>query len=160
MRLEVGKIDKAHGVRGDVVVTLLTDRDERLAPGAELFHDGGSYTVVSSRPHQHRYIVTFAEINGREQADEARGTMLSADPIDDPDVLWIHDLIDSPVVDVDGQPLGTVVTVEQNPASDLLVLDDDSLIPLTFLVEQQQDGTLVVDPPEGLFDPIHASGDN
>lgn len=160
MRLEVGKIDKAHGVRGDVVVTLLTDRDERVAAGAELFHDGGSYTVVSSRPHQHRYIVVFEEINGREQADEARGTMLYGEPIDDPDVLWVHELINSPVVDVDGESLGTVVTVEENPASDLLVLDDDSLIPLTFLVEQRDDGTLVVDPPQGLFDPINASGDN
>lgn len=160
MRLEVGKIDKAHGVQGDVVVTLLTDRTERLDAGAVLFRsDGVEFTVVKARPHQHRFIVEFKQIRGREQADEARGTMLFADPIDDPDVLWMHDLIGAAVVDVDGNQLGMVESVEENPASDILVLEDDKLIPLTFLVEQQPDKTLIVDLPDGLFDPINAAAD-
>ena len=54
VRLEVGKIDKAHGVLGDVVVTLLSDRTERLDVGAVLFRDDGfNFTVKKSRPHQH-----------------------------------------------------------------------------------------------------------
>lgn len=65
--------------------------------------------------------------------------------------MWIHDLINAAVIDIDGSPLGRVVAVEENPASDLLVLDNDSLVPLTFLVERR-DGVLVVDPPDGLFD--------
>ena len=158
MRLEVGKIDKAHGVQGDVVVTLLSDRTERLDVGAVLFRDDGfEFTVKKSRPHQHRFIVEFAEIRGREAADAARGTMLFGDPIEDPDTLWVHELIGAAVVDVDGNSLGMTVSVLENPASDLLVLEDDSLIPLTFLVERLEDGTLVVDPPEGLFDPIDAA---
>ena len=153
MRLEVGKIDKAHGVHGDVVVTLLSDRTERLDVGSVLFRDDGfELTVTKSRPHQHRFIVEFAEIRGREAADEFRGTMLFGDPIEDPDVIWIHDIIDSPVVDTAGVALGTCVSVLENPASDLIVLEDDALIPLTFFVEQRADGTIVVDPPEGLFD--------
>ena len=153
MRLEVGKIDKAHGVHGDVVVTLVSDRTERLDPGSVLFRDDGmEFTVKKSRPHQHRFIVEFEQIKGREQADEFRGTMLFGDPIDDPDVLWVHDLIGSPVVDVDGEPLGQVETVLENPVSDLLELDNEGLIPLTFFVEQRPDGTIVVDPPAGLFD--------
>ena len=160
MRLEVGKIDKAHGVQGDVVVTLLSDRTERLDVGAVLFRDDGfEFTVKKSQPHQHRFIVEFAEIGGREAADAARGTMLFGDPIDDPDTLWVHELIGAAVVDVDGNSLGMTVSVLENPASDLLVLEDDSLIPLTFLVERLEDGTLVVDPPEGLFDPIDAAGE-
>jgi 16S rRNA processing protein RimM len=160
MRLEVGNIDKAHGVQGDVVVTLLSDRTERLDVGAVLFRDDGfRFTVKKSRPHQHRFIVEFAEIRGREAADAARGTMLFGDPIEDPDTLWVHELIGAPVVDADGNRLGTTVSVLENPASDLLVLEDDSLIPLTFLVERLEDGTLVVDPPEGLFDPIDPAGE-
>jgi len=155
MRLEVGKIDKAHGVHGDVVVTLLSDRTERLDAGAVLFRDDGSQlTVIKSRPHQHRYIVEFGEITGREAADDDRGTILFGDPIIDPEVIWIHDLIDSPVVDVDGNELGTCVSVLENPASDIIVLDNEGLIPLTFYVEQRDDDTIVVDPPDGLFDPI------
>jgi len=160
MRLEVGKIDKAHGVHGDVVVTLLSDRTERLDAGSVLFRDDGmELTVAKSRPHQHRYIVQFDQIRGRDQADEFRGTLLFGDPIDDPDVIWIHDLIGSAVEDTDGALLGTVESVLANPASDLLVLEDESLIPLTFYVEQRGDGTVVVDPPDGLFDPIDADGD-
>lgn len=160
MRLEVGKIDKAHGVHGDVVVTLLSDRTERLDGGAVLFRDDGfQLTVKKSRPHQHRFIVEFAEIRGREAADAARGTMLFGDPIEDPDTLWVHELIGAPVVDVEGNSLGTTVSVLENPASDLLVLEDDSLIPLTFFVERLEDGTLIVDPPEGLFDPVDAGGE-
>lgn len=157
MRLEVGKIDKAHGVRGDVVVTLLSDRTERLDPGSVLYGaDGATYTVRGSRPHQHRFIVDFAELGGREAADAARATVLFGDPLDDPDTVWVHDLIDSPVVDTDGTPLGAVSAVLENPASDLLELDDDRLVPMTFFVEQRADGTIVVDPPAGLFDPVDA----
>ena len=160
MRLEVGKIDKAHGVHGDVVVTLLSDRTERLEPGAVLFRDDGAvFTVKKSRPHQHRFIVDFAEIRGREAADAVRGTVLFGDPIDDPDTLWVHDLIDARVVDLAGTELGTVESVLENPASDLLVLDEDRFVPLTFFVEQHDDGTIVVDPPEGLFDPVDERDD-
>ena len=47
MRLEVGKIDKPHGVHGDVVVTLLSDRTERLDVGAVLFRDDGFQFTVN-----------------------------------------------------------------------------------------------------------------
>ncbi|MEM7095832.1 MAG: ribosome maturation factor RimM [Actinomycetota bacterium] len=151
MRLEVGRIDKPHGVHGDVLVTLTSDRVERVAPGAVFEHDGGTFTVQSSRPHQRRFIVNFSELTNREQAQEARGTVLYGEPIDDPDVLWVHDLIDQPVVDLDGRDLGRVGHVEENPASDLLALDSGGLVPLAFFVEQQDDGTIVVDPPVGLF---------
>jgi len=155
VRLEVGKIDKAHGVQGDVIVTLLSDRTERLDVGAVLFRDDGQkFTIKKSRPHQHRFIVEFIEIRGREQADQARGTMLFGDPIEDPDTLWIHDLIDSPVIDTQGNEIGACITILENPASDIIVLEDDLMVPLTFFVEQRDDGTIVVDPPVGLFDPI------
>jgi len=158
MLLEVGRIDKAHGVTGDVVITLLTDRVERVDPGSTFHSDAGEFTVESSRPHQHRFIVHFAEIADRNAADAVRGTVLYAAPIEDPDALWVHDLVGAAVVDQAGVELGTVASVEANPASDLLVLDNDSLVPLTFLVEQRADGVIVVDPPDGLFDPIDASG--
>ena len=144
-------------MHGDVVVTLLTDRTERLDVGSVLFRDDGfEFEVTASRPHQHRFIVRFSQIVGRNEADEFRGTVLFGDPIEDPDVLWVHDLIGAPVVDLDGTALGTVESVLENPASDLLVLEDESLVPLTFFVEQRDDRTIVVDPPPGLFDPIDA----
>ena len=136
-----------------MVVTLLSDRTERLASGSVLFRDDGFELVVTrSRPHQHRFIVAFDQIKGREQADDFRGTLLYGDPIDDPDALWVHELIGSAVVDIEDTALGRVESILENPASDLLVLEDEGLIPLTFFVEQRADGTIVVDPPVGLLD--------
>jgi ribosomal 30S subunit maturation factor RimM len=67
------------------------------------------------------------------------------------DELWVHELIGLAVEDRHGNLLGTVHAVQANPASDLLVLDHDVLVPLTFLVERRAD-RLVVDPPEGLLE--------
>ncbi len=55
------------------------------------------------------------------------------------------------VRDRDGRDLGTVRAVEANPASDLLVLDGERLLPLTFVVEHVG-GVVVADPPAGLWD--------
>jgi len=88
----------------------------------------------------------------RNEAEELRGVELWAEPIDDPDELWVHELVGATVTDPDGEVLGTISAVESNPASDLLILDDDAVVPLTFFVDRLDDGTIVVDPPDGLFD--------
>ncbi|HEX3394703.1 MAG TPA: ribosome maturation factor RimM [Acidimicrobiales bacterium] len=151
--LEVGLVVKPHGVRGDVIVDLFTNRPEtRVAPGAVLVTDRGPLEVVSSRPHQGRWIVVFAGVVGRDGAEALRGTRLSAEPLDEDGALWVHELIGAEVVDVDGGSHGPVLAVEANPASDLLVLSGDRLVPLTFVVERRPDGTVVIDPPDGLFD--------
>jgi len=156
--LEIGRISKAHGLRGDVVVSLLSDRTERLNSGAVLFADGEELTVVSSRPHQHKFLVLFEGYASRERAETLRGKLLTAPPIDDPDTLWVHDLIDVDVFDIDGTLLGHTEAVQDNPASDLLVLEDGGLIPLTFFVELTEAG-IVVDPPDGLLTFMDESDD-
>nr|MDP9021073.1 ribosome maturation factor RimM [Actinomycetota bacterium] len=72
-------------------------------------------------------------------------------PLEDPDALWVHELIGSAVLDLHGTVHGKVVAVEANPASDLLVLDDGRLVPLRFLVGTAT-GRVTVDPPAGLLD--------
>jgi 16S rRNA processing protein RimM len=146
--LEVGRVVKPHGLAGEVIVELTTNRTDRLAAGAVF----GELEITAVRPHQHRWIVSFAGVVGREAAEALRGRVLSAEPIDDPDALWIHELIGAHVVDVNGHALGAVTAVEANPASDLLVLEAGGLIPLTFVVEHGL-GRVVVDIPEGLLDP-------
>ena len=68
--LEVGRIDKPHGVRGDVVVALTTTEKGRVAPGTRLFSGDREFLITASRPHQHRWIVAFEGVFGRE--DELR----------------------------------------------------------------------------------------
>ncbi|MCY3577081.1 MAG: ribosome maturation factor RimM [bacterium] len=149
--LEVGRIDRAHGVRGEVVVTLWTNRPERREAGAVLCAEFGELTVEGARAFQHRWIVQFAEIQDRDAAESLRGQVLKAEPIADPDELWVHELIGMMVCETDGTERGRVESVQANPASDLLVLESGALVPLTFLLEQTGE-RLIVDGPDGLFD--------
>ncbi|MGH9246735.1 MAG: ribosome maturation factor RimM [Acidimicrobiales bacterium] len=149
---EVGRILKPHGLRGEVVVELVTDRTERLAPGSRLETDKGRLTVDSSRPYQGRYIVRFDEVGDRDAADEARGLVLRAEPIDDPDALWVHELLGATVVLPGGESAGVVTTVEASAADDLLVLDTGAVVPVTFVRGWDADRRLVIDPPVGLLD--------
>ena len=148
--LEVGRIGRAHGLRGEVVVSLTTDRVERLAAGSVLDTAKGALEVVASRPYKNGHIVQFGGVGDRDSAEALCGTMLLAEPLDDPDALWVHELIGSTVALVSGEEVGVVVAVEANPASDLLVLDTGDLVPLTFAV-LRADSTIVIDPPRGLL---------
>jgi 16S rRNA processing protein RimM len=144
---------KPHGLKGDVIVSLTTNRDERVDPGTVLTAaDGREFRIVRSSAHQGRFIVTFEGVNGIDAADALRGTELYAPPLEDPDALWIHDLIGAAVVDTEGAGLGTVVSVEANPASDLLVLGSGGLIPLRFVVASVPGESVTVDVPDGLLD--------
>lgn len=151
-RLEVGRIGRAHGLRGEVAVTLSSDRVERLAPGSVLITDARPLVVTAARPHQQRWLVTFEGVDDRDAAEALLGRVLFAEAKPSgADELWVHELIGAIVRDRDGVVLGTVEAVEANPASDLLVLDGERLLPLTFVVEHSQ-GALIADPPLGLWD--------
>ncbi len=135
------------------MVTLWTNRAERLEVGAVLCSDLGELTVAGARAFQQRWLVQFAEVGDRSTADSLRGLALRAEPIADPDEMWVHDLIGMMVCEPDGTERGRVESVQANPASDLLVLETGALVPLTFL-ETQSGDRLVVDAPDGLFDEI------
>jgi 16S rRNA processing protein RimM len=149
--LEIGYLRKAHGVRGQVNVQLATDRPERLVPGARWFARDGWLTVVEASPHQDRWLVTFREIGDRLGAQRYTNTPIYAEPLDDPDELWVHELIGAAVVEVDGTARGTCVAVVENPAADLLELDSGALVPVVFITEHAP-GRIVIDPPPGLFE--------
>ena len=150
--LEVGRIGRAHGVRGQVYVELLTDRDERIAVGARLRAGEKWLTVVSARPAGSRWLVQFEGCVERNGAELLVNTALFAEPlVADPDGLYVHQLIGAQVVGQDGHVYGRCVAVVANPAHDLLELEDGSLVPTVFITSASE-GQVVINPPEGLFD--------
>ena len=150
--LEVGHIRRAHGLRGDVFVQLSDDNDARVAPGAELLLGDRALIVESSRVAANgRRIVKFAGIDDRTTAERHANAVLHGRPFDDPDALWVHELIGGRVVEIDGTEHGTCVAVIANPAADLLELDSGALVPTNFVVANT-DGVISVETPEGLFD--------
>lgn len=165
-RLEVGRIVKAHGIRGEVVVEAVSNRPERFAPGAVLYAGDRAMPVRRATPQggpdpagrmtRPRWIVSFEGIDDRTTAERLRETVLSGDPLasgggDDGELLWVHELVGSELLDPAGRILGRVAAVEANPASDLLVLESGHLVPMVFVVEAGA-GKVVVDPPAGLLD--------
>jgi len=149
--LEIGHIRRAHGLHGQVNVQLGTDRPERLTPGARWWARDGWLTLTSASSHQDRWLVTFEEIGDRVSAQRYTNTPVFAEPIDDPDELWVHDLIGAHVVERDGTSRGRCVAVVANPAADLLELEGGALVPVVFVVDRA-DGRIVIDPPAGLFE--------
>ena len=150
--LEIGRVGRPHGTAGEVTVTLVSNRPERLAPGSELHTEAGTLRVVAARPHTRRHLVAFEGIDDRSKAEALRGLVLQAEPIDDPCETWVHDLIGARVVDQCGVDRGPVASVVANPAGDLLELADGALVPLCFMVASVRCERIDVDVPDGLFE--------
>jgi 16S rRNA processing protein RimM len=133
--LAVGRITRAHGVRGEVAVQLLTEVEARFAPGSVLrLEDGRRLTVQTSRPHRHRLLVRFREVPERDAAEGLRGQTLlvastEAPPIEDEDRFWVHQVVGLEVVTEEGRSLGRVREVQANPANDLWVTENGAVIP-------------------------------
>ncbi|MDR0989758.1 MAG: ribosome maturation factor RimM, partial [Propionibacteriaceae bacterium] len=126
--IAVGVIVKAHGIRGEVVVDVRTDTpDQRFAPGAQLQLDRGheELTVVSTRWHHGRLLVSFAGLTDRTAAEALAGAVLTieADPdetTDDPNEFYDHQLVGVRAETVTGEDIGPVIEVLHVPGQELL----------------------------------------
>jgi 16S rRNA processing protein RimM len=154
-RLEVGRIGRPQGLRGEVTALLSTDRAERTEPGAVLYADDRELVVVRARARKQGWVIQFEGVSDVEGAEALRGAVLTAAPLTDDEVeddtWWVHDLVGADVVDTAGRTLGRVTAIEANPAHDLLVLDGGALVPLPFVTDRAP-GRVTIDVPDGLLD--------
>jgi 16S rRNA processing protein RimM len=136
--ITVGRITKAHGVRGEVAVENRSDNPDRWVPGGVVFDDDGrSFTVRTVRPHGPRLLVTFEEIDDRTAAEGLVGRTLQVPESWLPPLpegsWWSYEATGCVVRTETGRTLGTVAEVLAYPAQDLwrVVADDGSetLIP-------------------------------
>ncbi len=176
----VGRIGKAHGLRGEVSVEPRTDEpDRRFAVDAVLRtetprgsepHGPGrpkQLTVRAVRWHQSRLLVTFAEIADRNAAEAARGLLLVTDVAEnerpeDPEEFYDHQLVGLRVVTTDDEPVGELTAVVHGAAQDLLVIKTadgrEVLVPFVSALVPEVDVaggrvTVVSDRP-GLLTPL------
>lgn len=173
MELVVGRVVKAHGIRGELVVDVRTDSpEERFAPGTRLVGRTGKgrtstdreVTVEAARSHSGRLLVRLDGIGDRDAADAVRGMLLIVDSdslpdTDDPDEFHDHQLVGLKVLDTEGNRLGEVTEIMHTPAGELLAIHlesgIDALVPFVTEMVPEVDleaGTCVIDPPEGLLD--------
>jgi len=167
VRVVVGRIGKAHGIRGEVTVEVRTDDpDVRFAPGAVLLVADSDRVmhVQSMRPHGGGLLVGFDGVEDRNSAEMLRGTLLEVDrpegasPVDE-DEFYDSDLVGCVVRDIEGSDLGVVHEVVHLPAQDLLAIRSaegrEWLLPLVHELVTDVDLTTKVvtaKPPDGLVD--------
>jgi 16S rRNA processing protein RimM len=162
----VGRVGRAHGLRGEVTVIVRTDSPEqRFAPGSVFrLSAGRQLTVAGARWHRGALLVRFEDVDNRDAAEALRGTVLSValdelPPPDDPDEFHDHQLVGLRAELPDGVGIGTVRDIVHGPAGELLVLarqgQQDALVPFVRDIVPTVDlsgGRLVVTPPDGLLD--------
>jgi len=170
MQLVIGRIGRAHGVRGDLFVEPMTDEpDHRFADGTVLMtSDNTTLTVATSKWHSGRFVVHFAGVDDRNAAEALRGQTLTieVDPAElpeDPDEFYDHQLVGLKVALKDGSLIGVIGEVIHLPSQDLLSVkregDTEVLIPLVmeFVPEIDLDSkTVTITPPPGLLNELDA----
>jgi 16S rRNA processing protein RimM len=125
----VAQVRGFHGLRGTVRLESLTDRaEERFAVGKSLFVEGGDapLTVIESAPDSLGWRVRFAEVADRNAAEALRDAYLEAvvgpgEELPRGEFYW-HQLVGTPVADVDGTALGEVVDVYRAGGADVMVV--------------------------------------
>lgn len=180
-QLRVGRLVKAHGLKGALKLELYTDDPEgRFVPGASFtlqvpesspWH-GKSLTVREFRWMNSHPVAFFDGVDDRTGAEELVRAILwidqddSESPADD-DAWYDHQLVGLDVVR-DGAVVGRVVRVDHFPAQDLLIVrpssaaggeDSEILVPFVKAIVPEVDisgGRLIVTPPAGLFEELPA----
>ncbi|MGV0791882.1 ribosome maturation factor RimM [Mycolicibacterium sp. XJ1819] len=170
MDLVVGRVVKAHGVTGEVVVEVRTDDpDSRFTAGSTLRGrpaKGGEerhFVIESVRAHGGRLLVRIAGVTDRDSADALRGIVFVVDsadlpPIEEPDEYYDHQLEGLAVRTTDGVPVGTVAEVLHTAAGELLSVRSDErevLVPFVKAIVTSvslSDQVIEIDPPDGLLE--------
>ncbi len=163
----VGRIARAHGIRGEVVVNPDTDFPERrFHAGAALFiRRAGAVEAIrltTARMQQGRPIVGIEGVRTMSGAEELAGCELRV-PVEALEALpagtyYHHDLAGCSVETTSGAPVGRVSSVEGAPGGSRLVVEGpggEVLIPLAADICVSIDvaaRVIVVNPPDGLLE--------
>jgi 16S rRNA processing protein RimM len=166
MQLQVARIGKPHGIRGEVTVQVLTDAPgDRFVPGTEFVVEpasAGPLTVISARWNKDILLLGFEEIETRNEAETLRGAKLfiETEELDeDDDEGWYEHELVGLEARVGSRVVGKVAALNTMPVQDLLVVTtpggEEILIPFVEQIVPEvniEEGFVLLTPPEGLFE--------
>ncbi len=168
--LLVGRVARAHGIRGHVIINPETDFiEDRFRAGRVVLIGPADAArpgeILESRIHQGRPIVRFAGIDTMNDAESLAGATLWLRECDlaplPPGTFYRHDLVGCEVIDAHGTKVGTVTSVEGSLDRSYLVVDEHTLIPLVGDICVAVDiaaRRVTINPPEGLIELNRPSG--
>jgi 16S rRNA processing protein RimM len=166
-RVVIGRVVKPHGLKGEVVVEVLTDFPKRFFEGLRVGLSGGGAAarearVVAVRPQRERLLLTFEGVSDVADAEELRNAELSVGAQDvvprPPGYVYHWEIEGASVVDAAGLPLGRVAELADAGGRPLLVVETarglrDVPFASPIVVSVDVAGRRVVlDPPSGLLD--------
>ena len=135
----MGRITRAHGVKGEVVVQPLSEVASRFDSGSRLFlqeDEPDPLTVAGARAHRGRLLVTFEGVGDREKAERLAGSFLFVPSESAPQLpegeFWTHQLVGCDVVTDRGRALGAIREIIHTSANDVWVTqsnEGETLIP-------------------------------
>ena len=135
MKLNVGRIGRAHGILGEATIEVRTDEPEsRFAIGAKVLTDSmenPELKVSSARVHNGILLLGFEGINDRNSIENLRNTLLYSEvdinePGVDDDDYHVQQLIGLRAELEDGSQFGVITDVLNLPAQDCLAIKTNS----------------------------------
>ena len=152
-RVALAAVAGAHGVKGEVRLKLFSDSSAGLASQKKVYVGGVEHRLLGARAGGKTAIARFEGISDRSAAESLRGQLVEVDRSELPPLeegeYYHADLIGLPCIDRDGEAVGTVVSVENFGAGDLLEIElaggRRSLIPYRVGIADLEDGRIVVD---------------
>lgn len=175
-QLRVGRLVKAHGLKGALKLELYTDDpDGRFVPGATFtlqvpeaspWH-GKTVTVREFRWMNSHPVVFLEDVDDRDAAESLVKAILWVDQdgeaAAEDDAWFDHQLVGLDVVR-EGERVGRIARVDHLPAQDLLIVlrdgdDTEILVPFVKAIVPEVDvaaGRVIVTPPAGLFEELPA----
>jgi 16S rRNA processing protein RimM len=130
--LAVGRLVRAHGLHGEVSMTVLTDFPERFEVTRQFYlgneFEATPYLLESYRWHKKNILLKLAGVTTRDQAEQLRNLYVqvpleAAMPLPDGS-FYLYELIGMTVLTTGGQTLGTIVEVLETGANDVYVVAD------------------------------------
>ncbi|CAN7311434.1 MULTISPECIES: ribosome maturation factor RimM [Pseudarthrobacter] len=166
MQLQVARIGKPHGIRGEVTVQVLTDAPgDRFVPGTEFVVEpasAGPLTVNSARWNKDILLLGFDEIGTRNEAETLRGAKLfiETEELDeDDDEGWYEHELVGLEARIGSRVVGKVTALNTMPVQDLLMVTTpegkEILIPFVEQIVPEVNvdgGFILLTPPDGLFE--------
>lgn len=171
-QLRVGRLTKAHGLKGALKVEMYTDDPQkRFVPGAEFSLQvpesspwfGKTLTLNELRWYNSSPVAFFHDVPDRTAAESLIKAILWAEVDEEaeqePDAWYDHQLVGLAVLR-EGVQVGKIVRVEHMPAQDLLVIDSargEIMLPFVAALVPAVDiaaGTVTITPPGGLFEDL------
>lgn len=153
-RIALAAVAGAHGIKGELRLKLFAKNIESLSRHEKLYAGGAERRLLAIRDGGKTVVVRFEGIADRSSAEALRGSLIEVDrsqlPSLDEGEYYYADLIGIPAVDGDGMKMGTVVSVENYGAGDLLEIETKSgkrsLIPFREGIADLLGDRIVIDP--------------